>query len=81
MVYLYLNGFIVKKKAEINIFSKQYKKDYELTQEQRESIIGIMLADGFLKKEKPTYNTRLRIDHTYPEQESYVLSIYTYLPH
>ena len=36
-----------------------------------------MLADGFLEKEKSTYNTRLRIDHTYPEQESYVLSIYT----
>jgi hypothetical protein len=27
--------------------SKQYKKEYELTQEQKESIIGIMLADGF----------------------------------
>jgi hypothetical protein len=36
-----------------------------------------MLADGFLEKGKPTYNTRLRIDHTYPEQESYVFSLYT----
>jgi hypothetical protein len=36
-----------------------------------------MLADGFLEKEKPTHNTRLRIDHTYPEQESYVISLYT----
>ena len=35
-----------------------------------------MLADGFLEKEKPTHNTRLRIDHTYPEQESYVLILY-----
>jgi hypothetical protein len=26
---------------------------------------------------KPTYNTRLRIDHTYPEQKSYVFSLYT----
>ena len=26
---------------------------------------------------KSTYNTRLRIDHTYPEQESYVFSLYT----
>ena len=33
-------------------YSKQYKKEYELTQEQKESIIGIMLADGnfFYKK-------------------------------
>ena len=62
--------------VETNKFSKQYKKEYELTQEQKESIIGIMLADGFLEKGKPTHNARLRIDHTYPEQESYVLSIY-----
>ena len=58
-------------------YTRQYKKEYELTQEQKESIIGIMLADGFLEKGKPTYNTRLRIDHTYPEQESYVFSLYT----
>lgn len=36
-----------------------------------------MLADGSLERGKPTHNTRLRIDHTYPEQESYVLSLYT----
>ena len=57
--------------------SKQYKKEYELTQEQKESLIGIMLADGFLEKGKPTYNTRLRIDHTYPEQKAYVFSLYS----
>ncbi len=51
---------------ETSKYSKQYKREYELTQEQKESIIGIMLADGFLEKGKPTYNTRLRIDHTYP---------------
>jgi hypothetical protein len=58
-------------------FSNQYRKEYELTQEQREAIIGIMLADGFLERGKITHNTRLRIDHTYPEQESYVLSVHT----
>ena len=36
-----------------------------------------MLADGYLEKGKPTYNTRLRIDHTYPDQKSYVFSLYT----
>ena len=30
-----------------------------------------------MEKGKPTHNARLRIDHTYPEQESYVLNIYT----
>jgi hypothetical protein len=36
-----------------------------------------MLADGFLERGKPTFNTRLRIDHTYPEQEQYVLRVHT----
>ena len=62
--------------SEHSKYSKQYRKDYKLTQEQRESIIGIILADGYLQRGKPTHSTRLRIDHTYPEQESYVLSIY-----
>ena len=57
-------------------YSKKYKKEYELTQEQKESIIGITLADGFLEREKPSYNTRLRIDHTYPKQKSYVYNLY-----
>lgn len=61
----------------LNRFSNQSKKECELTQEQREAIIGIILADGFLEREKPTYNARLRIDHAYPEQESYVLTIDT----
>lgn len=48
-----------------------------LSQEQKESLIGILLADGILVKAKPKHNTRLRIDHTYPSQEAYVISIYT----
>ena len=36
------------------------------------------MAIFFYKKMgKSTYNTRLKIDHTYPEQESYVFSLYT----
>jgi len=53
------------------------KKNYVLSQEQKESLIGILLADGILVKAKPEHNTRLRIDHTYPSQEAYVISIYT----
>jgi len=59
-----------------NKFSNKYKKEYDLTQYQREALIGVMLADGNLDRGKPTYNTRLRIDHTYPDQESYVLSLH-----
>lgn len=35
-----------------------------------------MLADGYLEKGKPTFNTRLRIDLAYPEQYSYVTSLH-----
>jgi hypothetical protein len=36
-----------------------------------------MLADAFLERENPNHNARLIIDHAYPAQEAYVLSIYT----
>ena len=56
-------------------FSKDYKNKYELTQEQREALIGLILSDGFLERGKPTHNTRFRVEHAYPEQESYVLNV------
>ena len=62
---------------EISKFSSQYKEEYELTKEQKEAIIGIILADGFLERGKLTYNTRLRVEHTYPEQESYILLLHS----
>jgi len=60
---------------EVRKFSKQYKQEYELTQEQIDAIVGIILADGSLERGKPSHNTRLKIDHSYPEQESYVLGL------
>lgn len=85
-LYYYTNSLYVFKRLYTQIsaderskFTKKYKKEYELTQEQKEAIIGIMLADGFLEREKPSYNTRLSKEHTYPEQESYVLSIYGFI--
>lgn len=60
---------------EVNKFSVKYKNKYELTQEQKEALIGIMLADGHLERSKPSHNSRFRVEHTYPEQESYVFSI------
>jgi hypothetical protein len=63
--------------AETDKYSNQYKKEYKLTQEQKESLIGIVLADGCLERAKPTHNTRVRVDHAYPEQKEYVLSLQT----
>ena len=62
---------------ETGKYSNRYKKECKLTQEQKESLIGIVLADGSLERAKPTHNTRLRIDHTYPEQKEYVFSLQT----
>jgi hypothetical protein len=55
---------------------KGVKKEYELTEEQKEVLIGLMLADGSLERERPSFTTRLRVDHSYPEQEAYVLYLY-----
>lgn len=37
-----------------NKFTNEYKKEYELTKEQREALIGILIVDGHLEKGKPT---------------------------
>ena len=38
-------------------FSNNYKKEYDLNEEQKEAIIGIILGDGSLEKGKSTFNT------------------------
>ena len=38
--------------------------------------IGIILGDGFLDRVKPSHNTRLRIEQSYPEKERYLRSLY-----
>lgn len=53
-----------------------YKKEYELSIIQKEALIGIILGDGFLERNKPSHNTRLRIEQSYPEKEKYLNSLY-----
>jgi len=55
-----------------NKLSKKYKEECELTPEQKEILIGIILGDGFLERLKITSNTRLKLDNTYPDQEDFV---------
>lgn len=59
--------------------TNEYKKQYKLSLEQREALIGIILGDGFLERAKSTHNTRLQIEQSYPEKEQYVLSLYNLL--
>jgi hypothetical protein len=39
--------------------------------------MGIILGDGYLEKIKSSYNTRLRIEQSYPEKEKYFYSLYS----
>lgn len=43
---------------------------------QKEIIVGTLLGDASLERNKPTHNTRLRFDQSYPEHASYLQSIY-----
>lgn len=47
-----------------------------LTIIQKDIIVGTLLGDASLEKNKPTHNTRLRFDQSYPEHASYLESIY-----
>lgn len=51
-------------------------RKYELSTEQKEALVGLMLGDGYLERSRPTHNTRLAIDQAYPEKEEYVNSLF-----
>jgi hypothetical protein len=75
---LYLNNSNIEFNDNVLFFrlSKEYKEDYNLTKEQKEALVGIILGDGSLERRKITHNTRLIIEQAYPEKESYLLSIF-----
>jgi hypothetical protein len=62
---LYLFKRFYSKTSKEDKYSNEYKKEYELTEEQKEVLIGFMLADGFLDRVKPGHNARLRVDPYY----------------
>lgn len=47
-----------------------------LSTTQKETIVGNLLGDASLERAKPTHNTRLRFDQSYPEHSSYLQSLY-----
>jgi len=47
-----------------------------LTCLQKDVIVGTLLGDASLERNKPTHNTRIRFDQTYPNHESYLRSLY-----
>lgn len=44
---------------------------------QKEVLIGTMLGDASLERQKPTHNARLRFDQTYPSHEGYINLLYS----
>lgn len=70
----------IGRKYSTNKLSPKYKKEYILTTELKNALIGIILGDGFLeRKEKPTHNTRLRVEQTYPKQEELIKNLHLLL--
>ena len=69
-------SILTKKGIFRRIFFKEYKKNFKLNIEQKESLIGIMLGDGYLERNKSTHNARLCLEQSYPEKEDYLLSLF-----
>jgi len=69
---LNLKKFNNKRYYSTNKLSKKYKEECELTPEQKETLIGVILGDGYLEKLNERSNTRLKIDNAYPDQEEFV---------
>lgn len=81
MYYFFLSGKVYSKDKNIKDvkYTIKYKKEYNLTPFQRQALIGIILGDGYLERVKLSYNTRLRIEQSYPEKERYFNSLYSLL--
>lgn len=47
-----------------------------ITAIQRDIIVGTLLGDASMERNKPTHNARLRFDQSYPEHACYLTSIY-----
>ena len=60
-------------------YSAKYKKEYVLTNIQKEALIGIILGDGFIERAKPSHNTRIRLEQSYPEKSEYLKSLHELL--
>jgi hypothetical protein len=61
--------------SSINKLSKKYKEECELTSEQKEVLVGVILGDGCLEKLNDRSNTRLRVENVYPEQELFIIKL------
>lgn len=71
-----IENYSGKKNLSDPKYTLKYKKEYVLSLEQKEALIGIILGDGSLDRGKPSHNTRLRLEQSYPEKEKYLNRLY-----
>lgn len=71
-----LNNRYYSSDAKDQKYSVKYKNEYVLTDIQKEALIGLILGDGCLERAKPTHNTRIRLEQSYPEKSEYLKSIH-----
>ena len=57
-------------------YSKQYKENFELSEIQKETLIGILLGDAYLIKSKANHNTKLVFDQSNSLHKYYLLHLY-----
>lgn len=55
---------------------KPGKKEVELTQHQKDVLVGTMLGDAHMSKDKEHHNPRVTFDQTFPMHASYLTVLY-----
>jgi hypothetical protein len=50
-----------------------------LTQVQKDILVGTILGDASLERNKPTHNTRVRFEQTFPAHAFYLTTLYIHL--
>lgn len=58
------------------MFFIEYKKNYNLTLEQKEALIGILLEDGYLSRFSFKGNTALCLEQSYPAKKDYLMDLF-----
>lgn len=71
-IYTSLSICLINNKFKLN---KEYKESYQLTQEQKEYLIGLILGDLFIEKGKRSLNARLRFEQSIIHKD-YLMFLY-----
>src|SRR5579862_2119725 len=80
-----ISDFLIKTSYMIPIVSdfdkkfryyKQYKENLQLSEIQKETLIGVLLGDAYLRRPKSSHNTKLVFDQSNNLHKDYLLHLY-----